>query len=162
MFDIHLRGMVKDMKAHSLVYGFFICFCSNVLASAENLGACVTAVKQFANKTVDEFDAEFEDKFIANDVAKWPGIVCEVKLGSVQQLTVNGKRLIVDGFSGMTAKEAFSRLDQKTERAIAKLESRISLLRQRMEKAEEELKLPNPDIESISGYIESGFEKSGF
>jgi len=31
-----------------------------------------------------------------------------------------------------------------------------------MEKAEEELKLPNPDIESISGYIESGFEKSGF
>lgn len=149
------------MKARTLFAGFFYLFCSNVLASAENLGACVTAVKQFANKTVDEFDAEFEDKFISNDVAKWPGIICEVKLGSVQQLTVNGKRLIVDGFAGMRAKEAFSQLDQKTERAIAKLESRISLLEQRMEKAEAELKLPNPDIENISGYIESGIEKSG-
>lgn len=150
------------MKARGLFAGFFICFCSNVLASAENLSACVTAVKQFANKTVDEFDADFEDKFIANDVAKWPGIVCEVKLESVQQLTVNGKRLIVDGFSGMTAKEAFSRLDEKTELAIAKLESRISLLKKRMEKAEAELKLPNPDIENISDYIGSGLERSGF
>ena len=148
------------MNARIMFSIFFLGVSTHAQASADNLGACVSAVKDFANKSVDEFDAEYEDNFLSNDVAKWEGVSCEVKLESVQQLTVDGQKLIVDGFAGEEAKAANSQLAKDTERAIAKLESRIALLEQRMEKARTELKSPNPEIENISSYIQSGIEKA--
>ena len=127
---------------------------------AENIGACIKSVKEYSGIDVDEFDANYEGKLLGFSKTKWDGITCDVKLSTVHNLTINGKKYIVDTFSGIDAKNIFSQIEKDTEEAVSLLESRIKLLEQRLKKSEKKLKLVNPDVNEIKEYIANGISKA--
>lgn len=126
----------------------------------DNIKACTQAVQDFGGRVVDEFDAHYEGRMIDLSEVKWPGVVCAVKLGLVFDLTVDGKKLIVDQFSGEEAKRTYERLEVRTEEAIAILKSREKILERRLADAEAKLQQPNADITEIAAHVETGIEKS--
>lgn len=128
--------------------------------AAENIQACVKAIQVHAGQTVDEFDVSYEGNILFNSTADWPGIQCEVKFASVINLTVNRRQYVVDTFAGHDAKRTFNRIEQKTERAILTLESRIELLRQKLAAAEGRLRLPNQNLGAIERSIDSDINKA--
>ncbi len=129
-------------------------------SDADNIIACIDAIKSHAGKTVDAFNVKYTDKFFNLNTAEWPEIKCEVLLGFVDGLTVDGKVYIVDGFAGFAAKKAYENMEEETEHAVTLLESRISLLEHRLKESKRRLKLPKPKIEEIQRYISEGLNKS--
>jgi hypothetical protein len=92
--------------------------------------------------------------------AEWRGIMCEVSLASVYNLTVDGRQYVYEGFSGRQAKTAYESLERETDEAISLLESRAQLLERRLEDARSTLQLPNPDIEAIEDGIRNGIGRA--
>ena len=132
----------------------------SLAGEGDNIAACIQAIQTFDGRTVDEFDARYEGRILDLSEVKWPGIVCAVKLGLVFDLTVDGKRLIIDQFAGEEAKSAYERLEISTQEAIALLESRVQILERRLADAETKLKQPNPDIAAVAAHIDSGIAKA--
>jgi len=128
--------------------------------TADNISACVQKAREFAGVQLNEFDAVYKGNILSMSVATWPNAVCEVKLGSVYNLRVNGKELIVEGFAGRDSLELNSKLQGQTDQAIQQLRSRIALLEQRMDQATESLKKPKPDHSGLSAHIASGVEQA--
>jgi hypothetical protein len=128
--------------------------------NAENVEACVTKAKEFAGITLDEFDASYEGNWMDFSVAKWNNVVCEVKLGDVHSLKINDEYYIYQGFAGKTSYELNDSLEKRTGDAIDKMKSRISLLKDRMDKARKQLKSVNPDHIAIEDYINKGIKKA--
>ena len=127
---------------------------------AENIAACADAVKTYTGKNVDEFDVVYEGAFLSFSVAKWPEVECEVTLASVWSLRVNGNQYIVEGFSGLKAKNEYQKLEVKTKDAIALLNTREDILERRLLKAEEQLRSPKPNIKEIRAKIDQGIKKA--
>jgi len=127
---------------------------------AENISACVKKAKEFSGVILEEFDVDYEGNWLSMSIAKWSNAYCEVKVGEVYELSVNGEFVIYKGFAGKGSYELNKTLQEKTDLAINKLNSRVALLRQRMEKATEELKKARPSHEELARYIEEGIEKS--
>lgn len=127
---------------------------------AENIAACVKKAKEFSGVTLEDFDASYKGNWLSMSTAKWSNAYCEVKIGEVCELSVNGEYVIYRGFAGKGSYELNKILLEKTDLAINKLNSRVALLRQRMEKATEELKKARPSHEELTRYIEEGIEKS--
>ncbi len=114
---------------------------SNVNAGeAENIQACATKSKEFAGVILDEFSASYEGNWLSASIVKWENVECEAKLGTVYNLTINGKNYIYEGFSGKKSYELNKKLEEKTNSAIKMLETRIRLLEQRMENVTLKLK----------------------
>lgn len=127
---------------------------------AENIAACVKKAKEFSGITLEDFDVSYKGNWLSMSIAKWSNAYCEVKIGEVYKLSVNGEFVIYKGFAGKGSYELNKILQEKTDLAINKLSSRVALLRQRMEKATEELKKARPSHEELTRYIEEGIEKS--
>jgi len=127
---------------------------------AENIAACAKKAKEFSGVTLEEFDVNYEGNWLSMSIAKWSNAYCEVKRGEVYKLSINGELVIYDGFAGKGAYDLNKALKGKTDLAINKLNSRVSLLRQRMEKATEELRKPMPSHDELMRYIDEGVEKS--
>lgn len=129
-------------------------------SDAENIAACVKKAKEFSGVILDEFDVNYKGNWLSMSIAKWSNAYCEVKVGEVYELSVNGEFVIYKGFAGKGAYELNKILQEKTDLATNKLNSRVALLRQRMEKATEELKKARPSHEELTRYIDEGIEKS--
>ncbi|MDO8811610.1 MAG: hypothetical protein Q7J38_06235 [Gallionella sp.] len=99
---------------------------------AENIAACVRKAKEFSGVILDEFNVNYEGNWLSMSIAKWSNAQCEVKVGEVYKLVVNGELLVFDGFAGKGSYELNEALQEKTNSAINTLNSRIALLRQRM------------------------------
>ena len=127
---------------------------------AENILSCIQSVNAYTEKSVDEFDVRYEGRILGFSSAEWPGIMCEVSLASVYNLTVDGHQYVYEGFSGRQAKTAFGSLERETEEAISLLESRAQLLERRLEDARSTLQLPNPDIEAVNEGIRYGIGRA--
>ena len=127
---------------------------------AENIAACADAVKTYTGEKVDEFDVVYEGAFLSFSVAKWPRVECEVTLASVWSLRVDGNQYIVEGFSGLKAKNEYEKLEVKTKEAIALLDSRKNILENRLAEAEQRLKEPKPNISEIAAHVETGIAKA--
>lgn len=127
---------------------------------AENIAACVKKAKEFSGVTLEDFDVSYKGNWLSMSIAKWSNAYCEVKVGEVYELLVNGEYVIYKGFVGKGAYELNKILQERTDMAINKLNSRVTLLRQRMEKATEELKKARPSHDELTRYIEEGIEKS--
>ena len=127
---------------------------------AENIAACADAVNTYTGGKVDEFDVVYEGAFLSFSVAKWPKVECEVTLASVWSLRVNGNQYIVEGFSGLKAKNEYEKLEVKTKDAIALLNTREDILERRLLKAEEQLRSPKPNIKEIKAKIDQGIKKA--
>lgn len=127
---------------------------------AENILACIEAVESYSSRTVDEFDVRYTGRILGFSSAEWQGIVCEITLGQVYNLTVDGHEYIFEGFSGRQASVAFDGLETDTEEAISLLESRIQLLERRLEEARDSLQMPNPDIQEIEEFIGEGIARA--
>lgn len=127
---------------------------------AENILACIDAVESYSSRTVDEFDVRYTGRILGFSSAEWQGIVCEITLGQVYNLTVDGHQYIYEGFSGRQASIAYEGLEMDTEEAISLLESRIPLLERRLEDARDRLQMPSADIEEIQGFIAEGIARA--
>lgn len=134
---------------------------STVYASeADNIQACAKKSKEYAGIILDEFSASYEGNWLSASIVKWKDVRCEVKLGTVYNLTINEKNFIFERFSGKQSYELNKKLEEKTESAIKTLESRIKLLEQRMENVTLKLKEHNPNHNSLEQYIDEGILKS--
>lgn len=127
---------------------------------AENIAACVKKTKEFSGVILDDFDANYEGNWLSMSTAKWSNAYCEVKVGEVYKLVVDGELLVFDGFAGKGSYELNQALQEKTNAAINILNSRITLLRQRMKEVTEELKKPRSSHDKLTCFIDEGIEKS--
>ena len=127
---------------------------------AENILVCIKAVKDFSGKNVAEFDVRYTGRILGMRSAEWKGVKCSVKLGYIDNLTVDRKNYIVDGFAGIEAKRTFDLLEKETDEAVSLLESRVELLKGRLEEARAKLRLPNPDISSTKERIRDGISRA--
>ena len=127
---------------------------------AENISACTARAKEFTGIALDPFSAKYQGKVLALSTVKWSNAYCEVKLSSVHTLQINGKDIIYKGYAGKKAYDLNTSLQTKTDSAIAQMNSRISLLKQRAEKASDSLRKPNPDFNGINQFVNEGLEKS--
>ena len=149
------------MKKNILVFTVLLSIPNAAFASeAGNILACINAVKTYTGKTVDEFDANYTGKIFSFSIAEWSGIKCEVAFDSVQNLTVDGEKYMVDGFSGIDAKRTYEQISEKTEKAVSLLNSRVKLLEQRLERSANQLRQPNPNLNEIKDFIATGVSKA--
>lgn len=131
-----------------------------VAGDAENISACVQKAKEFSGVTLDAFDVSYEGNLLSMSVAKWGNALCEVKVGEVYTLNVNGSNLIYRGYAGKESYDLNEELDRKTEVAINQMNSRIALLRQRKSQVAVSLQRPKPDQAWLIRYLNEGIEKS--
>jgi len=127
---------------------------------AENVKACVMKAKEFSGVSLRESDALYEGNIFSYSTAKWDNAFCEVKFETVYNLNVNNRKVIVEKFAGQSAYDLNQQLKRKTEEAIKRLQSRISILEKRMDQASEQLQKYNPDQQKLSKFIDDGIEQS--
>ncbi len=125
----------------------------------ENITACVRKAKEYAGVSLD-FDVTYEGNILAMSTAKWKNAECEVKLGTVFNLIVNGETLIHEQFSGKNSYDLNKALQDKTDATIKKLNLRIGLLEKTMDKASEDLKKLKPDHDAVTRNVNEAIEKS--
>lgn len=137
-------------------------FASNLViaGTAENIQACVLKASEFAGVKLNEFEANYQGNVLSMSTAKWSNAFCEVKLGQVYNLQVQGKQLIYNQFAGKDSYDLNKTLEGKTEASINQLRARISLLEQRMNQASQSLKLPKPNHASIVKFVDEGIANS--
>ena len=133
---------------------------SSFAGDAENIATCIKKAKELSGIVLDEFEVNYEGNWLTMSVAKWASAYCEVKMGEVYRLSINGDWLIYDGFYGKGSYDLNKVLQEQTDAAINKLNSRITLLRHRMSKVTEELKKPGSIHDELSRYIDEGINKS--
>lgn len=127
---------------------------------AENITACVRKAKEFSGVVLDEFAATYEGNILSRSTAKWPNAFCEVKLGDVYTLHLNGQELIYKGYAGREAYNINVALQAKTDAAVNQLKSRIALINQRAEQVSISLTKPKQDFNVLTKYVDEGIEKS--
>ncbi len=128
--------------------------------SADSIRACAAEVARTSGRTVSEFDATFQQRFLQTNVVRWPGIVCEVRDASVWSLTVDGTPAVVGGWPSPEAKATFDQLDAETAEAIRTLDTRRQLLAQRLAEAEAQLRAPGADLVGTTGYVRDGIAQA--
>jgi len=101
---------------------------------------------------------KYEFKFFSRCTAVWRNAHCEVDLGVVYNLNVNGTPLIVEQFIGQQSYELNKSLESKTEAAVDELNSRIAALKKRQRLVTEKLKRPITDHSSQERYIDEGIQ----
>lgn len=132
----------------------------SLAGEAENISACVKKAKEFAGISLDPFAVRYEGNIVAMSTAKWDGTFCEVKLGDVYTLQIDGKTLIYRGYAGKDSYDLNASLQAKTEDAIRQMRSRIALLEQRASQVSVSLRRPNPDHKWLARYVDEGVQKS--
>lgn len=126
----------------------------------ENIQACMAALKANTGKVVDEFDVQYESHFLTFDVARWPEVECEVVVGEVHNLTVAGRKLIVEGWPSPEAKAAYEALELEVSAATDQLNTRQQLIESRLSEAYEKLRQPGADVDAASDYVRQGIQKA--
>lgn len=131
-----------------------------VAGDAGNISACVKKAKEFAGVSLDEFDVSYEGNLLSMSVAKWRNALCEVKVGEVYTLNVNGSNFIYKGYAGKDSYDLNKELDRRTEEAINQMNGRIALLKQRRSQVSVSLQRPKPDHIWLTRYVDEGIDKS--
>ncbi len=127
---------------------------------ADNISACVKKAKEFSGMTLDPFAAAYESNIVSPSTAKWENVLCEVKFGEVYNLRIQNQYVIYKGYAGKDAYELNKSLETKTDEAIARMDTHIALLKQRLDQVDVSLRKPNPDQKWLNRYIEEGIDKS--
>lgn len=129
-------------------------------AGADAIRLCVAEVARTTGRTVSDFDATYRQRLLQGDLVRWPGIVCEVRQGKVYALSVDGTPAVNAGWASADAKLAYEQLDRETSEAIRTLDTRRTLLAERLREAERQLRLPGADIPAVSGYVQGGIDQA--
>jgi hypothetical protein len=129
-------------------------------AGADAIRLCAAEVARTTGRTVSEFDATLRQRLLQGDLVRWPGIVCEVREGKVYALSVDGTPAVSAGWTSAEAKLAYEQLDRETSEAIRTLDTRRTLLAQRLAEAERQLRLPGADIPAVTGYVQGGIDQA--
>ena len=130
----------------------------------ENIEACVDKVQEFTGKSVDMFDARYKKGgWTSSTEVHWADIKCEVigilGSGSVQNLYVDNRHVIVDGYAGRAAKSASLRIDTSVDSAIETLEARIDILKGMRDNADQKLKANGADAVAIEAKVNTAIER---
>ena len=129
-------------------------------AGADAIRLCAAEVARTSGRTVSEFDATLRQRLLQGDLVRWPGIVCEVRQGKVYALSVDGTPAVSAGWTSAEAKLVYEQLDRETSEAIRTLDTRRTLLAQRLAEAERQLRLPGADIPAVTGYVQGGIDQA--
>lgn len=148
------------MKKIMLILVLLAISSSSFAGDADNISACVRKAKEFSGITLDEFAASYEGNILAMSIVKWNNAFCEVKLGNVYTLNLNGQEFVYKGFAGREAYNLNAALQAKTETAVNQLNSRIALINQRAEQVSVSLTKPKQDFKWLTRYVDEGIEKS--
>jgi hypothetical protein len=148
------------MKRITLAVLMMSCSAISYAGDADNIQACVKRASDFTGLKLSEFDASYEGNIFSQSIAKWKNAYCEVKMGNVYNLQINGKQVIYNGYAGKESFDLNAALNSKTESAINQLRSRIAILEQRMGQVSAGLKMPKPDHAGLTRYVDEGIEKS--
>jgi hypothetical protein len=145
-----------------VVMGLFLTLATNaaMAGDAENISACVKKAKEFSGVALDAFDVSYKGNVLSMSVAKWSNATCEVKVGQVYNLDVNGTNFIYQGYAGKESYDLNEELESKTDAAINQMNSRIALLKQRKNQVSVSLQRPNPNRPWLTQYVDEGIEKS--
>jgi hypothetical protein len=144
------------------VTGLILALATNAVMAgdAENISACVKKAKEFSGVALDAFDVSYKGNVLSMSVAKWSNATCEVKVGQVYNLDVNGTNFIYQGYAGKESYDLNEELERKTDAAIDQMNSRIALLKQRKSQVSVSLQRPSPNLPWLTQYINEGIEKS--
>lgn len=152
------------MKLNKYIIGtiFFVASGTVFSGQAENIEACASKAKEYADVSLNEFNAVYEGNWLEYSKVAWRhgNTTCEVKFGSVYNLNIDGNNYIYQMFSGKDSYNLNEKLQGHTGNAIKMLESRISLLERRMETVTNKLKKQNPNHKDLEEYIDNGISKS--
>jgi len=127
---------------------------------AENISACVAAVKERTGEEPDMFDAAYEGNVFDLSVVEWPGVRCEVKFGEVVNLTIAGRQEMASGWPSQEAMSLYEQLEAETTRAQNTLTSRSDLLGGELAKAEEALRIYGTDDDAIASELRANIGRA--
>jgi hypothetical protein len=124
---------------------------NTILASdGNNIKACVDAASNYADIKLDSFSASYEARRIAMSRVKWSNAECEVKLGYVHNLNIDGVQIIHSGYAGTAALNKSKELKNLHDNAIQNLRTKIAILEQNFKDVDKTLQNPKPDLEKIT------------
>lgn|GEM_PF-1043596 len=151
--------MVNKLIKYVIVIAvlFFSLNTTHVFASKSgDIRACINSSKKYSGITLSKSSATYESNFLLANIIRWDNVLCEAKLGTVHDLTINGKAYIYKRFSGKDSYYLNSKLENRTKKAIKKLEAQIERLEDRMDNVTGKLQHHNPDHKSLEEYIDAG------
>ena len=115
----------------------------------EDIKACMKKVKEFANISVDPFDAKYESHWTSPDIVRWKNVYCDTSFDRVHNLQVSGTEYIVQSYAGEKALSLSKKLKEKIKKEKDRLEIQL-------EKALEALRHKDPDLKEIEKFIDNG------
>jgi hypothetical protein len=126
---------------------------------AENIKACADAAN-LAGAQVDPYQAVYTPSYLKFSVSEWKGVKCEVAMGRVYNLTVNGAEVIYKEFRGRAAFELNQRLEREIDSAVKSLNTRAKLIESMKRSTEERLKSPSADLISLEREVQSHVKRA--
>lgn len=150
--------MKKTLKYCTLVMAITMFGTTSFAGERDAIDRCEKALKVWADGMMPNGKVTYKKgSWIEWDKVWWNGITCETGktfgIEMVRSLKINGEHVIFEFFAGEEGKKLFDNLDNDIEKAIAVLESRITLLNKIRSEAEEQLKKPQPNLEQIGSTV---------
>ena len=132
---------------------------SALAGDAENIKACVDEAKS-AGVSVDPFQVIYKSSFFKPSVAEWANARCEVSSMNVENLIINGKEIIYQGFRGRAAFDLNQRLEREIDAAVNALYTRAQLIAAMKESSTKRLKSTNVDLTVVKRDVKSYVERA--
>lgn len=100
---------------------------SNVFAAPDllNIKACLDAAKNFAGVELNSVPVNYDNNFIADDVASWANATCKVSSEDVSELIIDDTFVIFKEFAGENAYELFQKISDASKRSKKLLKERL-------------------------------------
>ena len=150
--------MKKTLMYCTLVMVITMFGTTSFAGQQDAIDRCKKALKIWADGMVPNGEVTYKKgSWIEWDKVWWDGITCETGktfgIEMVRSLKINGEHVIFEFFAGEEGKKLFDNLDNDIEKAIAVLESRITILNEIRSEAEDQLKKPQPNLEQIASTV---------
>lgn len=150
--------MKRTLKYFTLVTAITMCGTTSFAGERDAIDRCEKALKVWADGMIPDGEVTYKKgSWIEWDKVWWDGITCETGktfgIEMVRSLKINGEHVIFEFFAGEEGKKLFGNLDNDIEKAIAVLESRITILNEIRSEAEDQLKKPQPNFEQIASTV---------
>ena len=120
----------------------------------ENIFGCAEAAKNYGGVTLGVSDAKYEGKIVSNSKVFWDGVICEVKVGEVNSLTIDGVQVVADGWPVAANRDEFDSIAGMIDREIATLEKKQEKLRQLSGEVERQFRTQETDADELRNEVE--------
>ena len=119
--------LIKFVKCSTLI--FILAFQSNQLFAAPdlvNIKACVEKAKQYSGIDLNSAPLNYDNNWIAKDIATWANAECKVSSETVNDLVINNEIVIIDEYAGVAAFNLNEYISDVVKRSNTTLENRLN------------------------------------